>query len=86
MTTDILMQVLDRGATGRSWHTNSLILLRGNSSTTRDMLGEYSLQAEDEEDDGLTLVGCRRLCNHAAQWQQNSAGQENWYVTLNLVH
>jgi len=49
------------------------------------MLGEYSLKAEDKEFDGLTPVGCRRLCNHAAQWQQHSAGQENRYVTLNLV-
>lgn len=70
----------------RSWHTNSLVLLGGKSSTTRDVLGQYSLQAEDEEDDGPTLVGCRKLWNHTAQRQQNSAGQENWYVTLNLLH
>lgn len=76
MITNVLMPVMDKGNTERSKHTNSLILLGGKSVATHDMLIEYSLQAEKEEDGGLTLVGCRRLWNHRAQRQQNSAGQE----------
>lgn len=51
-----------------------------------NMLEEYSLQAQDEKEDGLILMQYRKPCHHIAQWQQESVGQENSYVTLNLVH
>lgn len=54
MITDTVKPGLDKGVTEIT-QTPS-ILLRGNSLTTRDMLGEYSLQAGDEEENAESFV------------------------------